>query len=130
MSKNEKPQFSMDIVNFLDMITSAKDDYDWNLDEVIRLDKLTQDYLHMLELENLDYRQRAKVATKISKCLQLRRASKDTVEVLKPFIEFIDSGKGRQMINLTKEVLGKTRKVEQRMVDRAYRYRIFSNDTV
>lgn len=130
MSKNEKPQFSMDIVNFLDMITSAKDDYDWNLDEVIRLDKLTQDYLHMLELEKLDYRQRAKVATKISKCRQLRRASKDTVEVLKPFIEFIDSEKGRQMVNLTKEVLGKTRKVEQRMVDRTYRYRVLSNDTV
>lgn len=45
------------------MIDDAKEDYVWNKDEISRLDKLTQDYLHMFEPDGLDYKGRAKVAT-------------------------------------------------------------------
>jgi Na+/phosphate symporter len=106
------------------MVTDAISDYEWNRSEVNRLDRLTQDYLHRLELENLDYRERAKVATQLSKCRQLRRASKDTVEILEPFIEFIESEKGKQTMNLMREALGKTRKVEKYMENRTYRYKV------
>ena len=77
------------------MIDSAKSDYNWNRDEVNRLDRLTQDYLHMLELDGLNYKERAKVATKIAKCRQDRRASKDTAEILEPLIQFLESDKGK-----------------------------------
>lgn len=123
-NKNPTPQFSVTISNFCSMVTEAISDYEWNSSEVSRLDRLTQDYLHRLELENLDYRERAKVATQLAKCRQLRRASKDTVEILEPFIEFIESEKGKQTMNLMREALGKTRKVEKYMENRTYRYKV------
>lgn len=121
--KNINPKFSETISNFCDMVTEALSDYEWNKTEVNRLDRLTQDYLHQLELNGLDYKKRAKVATKLTKCRQLRRASKDTVEILEPFVDFIESEKGKQAMNFMKEALGKTRKVEKYMENRTYRYK-------
>jgi hypothetical protein len=121
--KNTNPKFSETISNFCDMVTEVKSDYEWNKTEVNRLDRLTQDYLHQLELNGLNYQERAKVATQLTKCRQLRRASKDTVETLEPFIEFIESEKGKQTMNFMKEALGKTRKVESYMQNRTYRYK-------
>lgn len=121
--KNTNPKFSETISNFCDMVAEVKSDYEWNKTEVNRLDRLTQDYLHQLELNGLDYRERAKVATQLTKCRQLRRASKDTVETLEPFVEFIESEKGKQAMNFMKEALGKTRKVENYMKNRTYRYK-------
>lgn len=123
--QNKQPRFSTYISEFCKMITDAQNDYQWNKEEVNRLDRLTQDYLHMLELDGLDYKERAKVATQIAKCRQERRASKDTAEILEPLIQFIDSDKGKNMMNLMREVLGKTRKVEERMENRTYRYKVY-----
>lgn len=89
-----------------------------------RLDKLTQDYLHALELNGLDYKERARVATQLAATRKLRRASKDTVEVLEPLMVFLDSDKGKNMMNLMRETLGKTRKVEEKMSNRTYRNRV------
>lgn len=121
--KNNNPKFSETISNFCNMVTEVISDYEWNKAEVNRLDRLTQDYLHQMELNGLNYRERAKVATQLTKCRQLRRESKDTVETLEPFVEFIESEKGKQTMNLMKEALGKTRKVENYMQTRTYRYR-------
>lgn len=125
--KNEEMLFSTCIGDFCKMVENAQSNYKWNYEEVNRLDKLTQDYLHKLELDNLDYRERAKVATQLSKCRKLRRMSKDTVEVLEPLIDFIDSDKGRGMMNQLRETLGKTRNVERRMKTRTYRYKAMEN---
>lgn len=121
--KTNNPHFSSTISDFCKMVDEAKSDYEWNKSELNRLDRLTQDYLHQLELGDLSYSERAKVATQLAKCRQLRRASKDTVEILESFIEFIDSEKGKQTMNLMREALGKTRKVESRMENRIYRYK-------
>lgn len=122
--KAREPQFSSCISDFCKMVENARSDYEWNYEEVNRLDKLTQDYLHQLELDGLDYYERAKVATQLAQCRQLRRISKDTVEVLEPLITFLDGDKGRGMMNLMRETLGKTRKVEERMKTRTYRYKV------
>lgn len=125
---SDKPQFSVCLSDFINLVTEAQRDYQWNYDEVNRLDRLTQDYLHELELDGLDYRGRAKVATQIKNCRQLRRASKDTVEVLEPLMDFINSDKGKNLLNLLRETLGKTRRVEQYMETRSYRRRVLQND--
>lgn len=125
---SDKPQFSVCLSNFLNLIVEAQRDYQWNYDEVNRLDRLTQDYLHQLELDGLDYRGRAKVATQIKDCRKLRRASKDTVEVLEPLMEFINSDKGKNLLNLLRETLGKTRRAEQYMETRSYRRRVLQED--
>lgn len=127
-AKNTPPHFSESISNFCDMVTDVLRDYEWNKEEVNRLDKLTQDYLHKLELDGLDYKGRAKVATKLTTCRQLRRASKDTVEVLEPFVTFLESDKGKNMMNLMRDALGKTRKVEEKMVNRSYRYKVLESE--
>lgn len=127
--KAREPQFSSCISDFCKMVENARSDYEWNYEEVNRLDKLTQDYLHQLELDRLDYYERAKVATQLAQCRQLRRISKDTVEVLEPLITFFDSEKGRGMMNLMHETLGKTRKVEERMKTRTYRYRVLEQES-
>ena len=128
MKKQTNPQFSKTLEDFAEMIRCAQSDYAWNSDEVNRLNKQTQDYLHKLELEDLDYSERAKVATALRNCRRLRRMSKDTVEVLEPFINFLNTDRGRNLINLTNEVLGQTRKVEERMTTRTYRYRVLEEE--
>ncbi len=111
------------------MMDAAIKDYSWSKDEVNRMDRLTQDYLHKLELDGLDYAERAKVATKLSYCRQLRREHKDTAEILEPLVQFIDSDKGRNMMNLLREALGKTRKAEERMENRVYHPRVLTDET-
>ena len=130
MKKKEKPKFSLYISGFCNLMSDAQGDYAWNSNEVNRLDKLTQDYLHKLELENLNYKERAKVATQLAKCRQQRRECKDTVEVLEPLIQFLDSDKGKNLMNLMREVLGKTRKMEERMEHRAYVPRVLEQDSI
>ena len=126
--KVEPPQFSGTVSNFIHTMSEAKEDYAWNTANMRRMDQLTQDYLHKLELGDLDYKERARVATALAKCRQIRRSSKDTTELLEPLMQFLDSDKGRQMMNLMKEVLGKTRKVEEKMEDRIYYPRVLEED--
>ena len=128
--KQKQPKFSDSISAFLNMVQEASADYNWNQEEIDRLEKLTQDYLHTMELNDTPYKETAKIGTQIKRCRQLRRKSKDTVMVLKPLIEFIDSDKGKMAINLMREMLGKTRKVEKSMSNRAYRYRVLDKPDI
>lgn len=117
---NQLPKFSGSIESFLAVMEQAQRDFTWNEEQVVYYDGLQQDYLHQLELDGLDYKGRARLATQLMKCRQHRRESKDTVRALSPLVEFLDSDKGRQLTNLMKEVLGRTRKVEKQMENRVY----------
>jgi len=123
-----KPRFSETISGFCKLMEDAQKDYAWNYDEVNRMDRLTQDYLHKLELDGLDYKERAKIATQLAKCRQARRECKDTVEILEPLIQFLESDKGKNLFNLVREALGKTRKVEGRMETRTYIPRVLEQE--
>lgn len=127
--KKENPKYSHQIEDLLNLFNTIESDYAWNCNEVNRLDKLTQDYLHDLELGNLNYSERSKVATKLSQCRKLRRESKDTVEILEPFYDFLINDKGKNIKSLTQELLGKTRKIENHMKNRTYRYKVERNNT-
>lgn len=120
MGKQKAPQFSETISGFCRMLEDAQKDYIWNCDEMKRMDDLTQDYLHKLELDGLDYKERAKVATQLTKCRQARRECKDTIEVLEPLMQFLYSDRGKSLYNQFRETLGKTRKVEKSMETRTY----------
>lgn len=132
MSKVKKtpPQFSQVISTFCQMVSDAIRDYEWNQAEVNRLDRLTQDYLHQLELRDNSCKARSRTATQLARCRKLRRESKDTVEILEPFVTFITSERGKNVMNLMKEALGKTRKVEERMTGRVYRYKVLQGDEI
>lgn len=132
MAKNKcsPPKFSSIISDFVKMMEDASKDYAWNYNEVGRMDKLTQDYLHKLELGNLDYKERARVATQLAQCRRSRRECKDTVEVLEPLVQFLESDKGKNLYNLVRETLGKTRKVEERMETRVYIPRVLEEESI
>lgn len=127
-NRKQTPAFSDSISAVCRMFDDALKDYQWNSDKIVEMDKLTQDYLHKLELDGLKYEERAKVATQIAKCRQERRAHKDTVQILEPLVQYLDTEKGRQLFNLLREVLGKTRKVEERMENRVYYPRVLGRD--
>lgn len=120
---NSKP-FSDSISSVCKLFDNALKDYEWNREEVHKLELLTQDYLHQLELEPLHYRERAKVATKLQECRRRRRKCKDVVELLDPLVQLLESDQGRSMHNQLKKVLGETRKIEKRMQNRTYCARI------
>lgn len=131
MSKKKSdasPHFSMYIAGVCRMLDDAQKDYSWSREEVNRMDRLTQDYLHMLELDDLDYGARAKVATQLSRCRQLRREHKDTAEILEPLVQYLESDKGKNLCSLLNEVLGKTRKAEEKMEHRIYHPRVLAKE--
>lgn len=53
---------------------------------------------------------------------------KDTAEILEPLVQFLDSDKGKNMMNLLREALGRTRKAEERMGNRVYHPRVLTED--
>lgn len=124
----EQPRFSDTISAFLKLMDDAQKDYTYNCEQVDRMNKLTQDYLHSLELDDLDYRGRARIATQLTKTRQARRNHKDMVEVLEPIVMFLDTEKGKTLLNLMREVLGKTRKVENYLAHRKYIPRVLSTE--
>lgn len=127
MSKTPTPKFSQSISDICKMFDDAKKDYDWSGQQVVEMDRLTQDYLHKLELEDLSYGERAKVATALRNCRKLRREHKDTTEILEPLVSFLETDKGKNLNNLLKECLGKTRKAEDKMQTRVYHPRVLQN---
>lgn len=127
-NKKQTPVFSENISAICRMFDDAIKDYQWNDEKVAEMDRLTQDYLHKLELDGLKYEERAKVATQLAKCRQERREHKDTVMILEPLVQYLSSDKGRQLSNLLKEVLGKTRKAEEKMENRVYYPRVLGRD--
>ena len=122
--KQQTPVFSDVISAVCKMFDDAVKDYQWNSDKVVEMDKLTQDYLHSLELDNLKYEERAKIATQLAKCRRERREHKDTTMILEPLVQYLNTDKGRQLSNLLKEALGKTRKAEEKMENRVYYPRV------
>jgi len=102
----------------------AEKDYLWSYDQVNQCDKETNDILHSLELDPIDKNQRNRLATRLAHIRKQRREHKNIVEINEPIVEFLQGEKGRQMCNLLKDTLGKTRKVEQYHQNRSYVKRI------
>ena len=128
MRKRQNPDFSESISVVCRMFDDAVKDYEWSKDKIEEANLLTQDYLHSLELDGLKYDERAKLATQLAKCRQERRAHKDTMMILEPLVQYLGTDKGKQLVNLLREVLGKTRRVEEQMKNRVYYPRVLGRD--
>lgn len=120
MAKKQEQSLSEYIGDFCKVVNNAQKDYRYSSDEISRLDKMTQDYLHLLELGGLKYKERAKLATELQKCRQLRREHKDIVDSLAPLVNFLGEKKNENMMNQLREVLGRVRRVEK-----SFEYRVY-----
>ena len=127
---NNVPPFSQKLEDICKLLEQSQKDYIFNKDQVVIMDKLTQDYLHDLELNSYNYAERAKIATKIKKCRVRRRQHKDVTIGLDPLVQFLGSEKGKQFYNLLREILGKTRKAEEKLSGRIYWHRVLDQEPI
>ena len=121
--------YSEQISNFLSFLTESQTEYNYSYEEVNRLDKLTQDYLHQLELDNLKCAERSKVATQLAICRKDRRYYKDKVEELQPLINFFKVNENIRAIEKLKKVLGEVKKEERGHENRFYVPRVLKDKT-
>ncbi|MCM1271941.1 MAG: hypothetical protein NC247_15175 [Ruminococcus flavefaciens] len=111
---------SEQIAQFISFLSNAESEYNCYLNEMSKQEQLTQDYLHSLELDPLNYSQRSRIATKLAVNRKDRRFYKDKVEEYKPVIDFLSDKNNRKIINQLKETLGKVRKAEKYHDNRIY----------
>lgn len=120
MRKQKLSEQISDVLTFFDW---AQKEYEEKQNEVDHHNDMTQDILHSFELDGLLYDDRAKLATKLTKCRQSRRIAKDEVITLDPLMELLSSDKGKQFTRQLSEVLGRTRGAERRLENRVYNKR-------
>ena len=116
------------LTEFLNFVAEAQSQYKFCSEEVNNQDKLTQDYLHSLELDGLKRDERSKVATKLAINRKDRRYYKDRVEEFEPIVQFFDDPQNKKMLDKLKQVLGALRKVEGHHKDRKYIPRVLRRD--
>lgn len=78
----------------------------------------TQDILHALELEDMDYHRRAHLAIKLGEVRAARRAAKDLVAAATPIVNWLESN--RAVVKSLEKLLGELRKVEKNAGNRIY----------
>lgn len=118
--KNEQQTPSEILKIFLDFVESAKSEYAYNLEAMKNEERLTQDFLHKLELEGLNCRERSKIATQLVANRQARRQYKDAVEELEPIVQFFEETQNKITLRKMSELLGAVRKVESYHQHRMY----------
>ena len=64
---SEERKISEVIADFVKFLNNAQFSYTYMLEKMGEQDKITQDILHQLELENLKYNERAKLATHLAR---------------------------------------------------------------
>lgn len=113
-------KYSENISMFLKFIKAAREEYAFCYEEVGKQDRLTQDYLHSLELDELTRPERNKVATMIMVNRKDRRYFKDRAEELKPIVDFLEDPHNQKVFNRLSVLLGDIRKQEVRHENRVY----------
>ncbi len=128
--KQVQIQHSQTIKTFLDFVDSARLQYNFNLEAMKNEERITQDYLHKLELEGLNCRERSKIATQLAHNRQARRNYKDAVEELEPIVEFFEDPKNRSVLNSMSQLLGQVRKVESYHKKRFYVPKVIDGEII
>jgi hypothetical protein len=108
------------ISEFLNFVAEAQVQYRLCSEEEDKQEKLTQDYLHSLELDDLKCNERSKIATKLAVNRKDRRYFKDRVEEFEPIVKFFEDQQNKKMLDKLKEVLGQVRKQENYHKYRTY----------
>lgn len=116
-----KTTYSQELENFLNFLRDCEALNHIAYDNLAKCEKEQQNLLHELELDGLNYKERAKVATKISKMRHERRGSKDSIELTRDILNFYNENK--PVIKKLERILGDIRKYESFMKTRTYKKR-------
>ena len=109
---------SKQLESFLTFLREVKVQYHSAVDEENLTDLETQDILHRLELYSDNYHETARLAKSLRSVRQRRRVAKETCEITKSIVRWIDDNK--QVIRSLEWLLGEVRKVEDRQSKRIY----------
>lgn len=119
---NDKEKTSYYIETFLDYISSIEKSFPIIEAEIERKNDETQDILHELELSNMNYKERAKIATRLKYVRKERRILKDYIEEKEALMKWVKENKN--CLNKLREVLGQTRKQEKYHLNRCYKKKV------
>lgn len=108
------------ISDYLAFVEAARIDYWYCVEAMKKEENKTQDYLHKLELEDLTYHERSRVAAELIENRKARRNYKDAVEELEPIIKFFEEPQNSNVIKRLTHLLGQVRKVESKHQNRFY----------
>lgn len=108
------------LTEFLNFVSEVQSQYRFCSEEAEIQEKLTQDYLHSLELDGLKRDERSKIATKLMINRKDRRYYKDRIEEFEPIVQFFDEPQNKKVLDKLKQVLGQVRKAENYHKDRKY----------
>ena len=125
MPKNKLP--SEYLTEFLNFISESQTHYNFYLEEMETQDKLTQDFLHSLELDDLKCKERSKLATQLSINRKDRRYFKDRIEEFEPIVKFFEENQNKRILDKLKQVLGECRKAERYHKHRTYIPKVIRN---
>ena len=89
-------------------------------------DMKTQDILHKLELENVNYKERAKLATQLANIRKERRKYKNEFQEHADIAHFAKDNE--KFIHQLEQLLGNVRKVEKYHAERQYFPRVLKED--
>ena len=126
MKNNKLP--SEYIAEFINFVKEAQSHYKFCEEEMHNQEALTQDYLHKLELDELNCAERSKLATKLAINRKDRRYYKDRVEELKPIVDFFADQQNKRVFDLLTQVIGQTRKQEGYHKYRTYKPKILKEN--
>ena len=109
--------------DFLYLLNNVKTHYDIYYSNVGAHDKELQNYLHELELSNLDAAGMSKLVTSLRDSRRERRKNKDEVEQLTPLINFISK---QSIICEIKKLATSIRQIKQEQKTRQYKPRVIT----
>ena len=112
------------IETFLNYLSEVDRSYPLVNAELKKKDDETQDILHELELGDNNYRERAKIATRLKNIRKERRQLKDKIEEIETLYQWVNENK--TSINKLQQVLGQTRKQEKYHSNRTYHKRVLN----
>ncbi len=113
----EEKKTSEIISDFLRLMDKVENKYISAKSSMEEQDKVTQDFLHYIELETADIEPKL-IIESIKENRKMRREYKDSLEEAEPMLQFLE--KHRTAINALKQLLGNIRKIEERHTHRYY----------
>ena len=123
MSDNQRKRSEI-IADFVALIKTSEQKYNFNFEEVHRCELLGTDLDHKLELQDLSYHEFARTAKQIRANQQERREYKDEVEELEPIKNWLTNNK--TALNSIEKLLGEVRKAEEKHNNRGYMPRVMT----
>ncbi len=102
------------------LLNTAADTYRQLTDSIAKCEGEENDIRHAMELGDLNYKERAKLATQLTKILKERRKHKDDAEVVEPLAVLMQDTAGTTFLKKLSGALGESRKADKAHVNRKY----------